>query len=185
MALTREQKEAQVKELTKKMSDASSVILAHYIGLSVAEINALRRQLKTAEAEMKVAKKTLMSLATQQAGLPDIPMEMLEGPVSLIFSFGDPLSGAQIAFRYAKNHSQVELIGGVYDGKLLSKAKVLELAKMPNRDQLLAIFASMLRSPLFRFASLCGSPLTGFAHALKELAEKGGARAEVIPESQS
>jgi len=182
MALTREQKEAQVKELTEKMSGASSVILAHYIGLSVAEISELRNQLKESEAEMKVAKKTLMKLATEQAGLPDISTETLEGPVSLIFSFGDPLSGAQIAFKYSKDHKQVELIGGVYDGKLLSKEEAVELAKMPNRDELLTIFARMIRSPLVSFASMCGSPLTGFARALSELAEKKSSEVEVKAE---
>ena len=169
MALTKDQKQTQVQDLTTKMSDASSIIFANYIGLSVAEISELRSKLREAGAEMKVAKKTLMKLAASDAKLPDFEEASLEGPVSLIFSYGDPLGGAQVAFKFSKEHDKVSLIGGVFEGNLLTKEQAMELAEMPSREQLLSMFVGMIRSPLVSFASMCNSPLTGFARALNEM----------------
>lgn len=181
MALSRDQKEAQVQELTKKMGEAHSIMFANFIGLTVAEVSDLRDRLREANAEMKVAKKTLARIAAKGANLPELPVEELDGPISLIFSFGDPLSGAQIAFKFSKDHEQVKLIGGVFDGKILTLNQSVELAKMPSRDVLLATFASMIRSPLVKFAGICNSPLSGFARALRQMSEKGGFAQEAAP----
>jgi len=173
MALTKEQKKAQITDLTQKLKDAQSVMFAHYIGLSVAEVSDLRQKLKEAEAEMKVAKKTLMKIAAKDAGLPEFEDSAIEGPVACIFSFADPLIGAQVAFKFGKSHPVVELIGGIFEGKVLTKEEATELAKMPSRDVLLATFVAMLRSPLVTFSGICSSPLGGFARALSQMAEKG------------
>ncbi len=172
MAVTRAQKEAQLTELEEKMGKAQSTMFAQYIGLTVSEVGELRQQLREADAEMKVAKKTLMRIATKNAGLPEINEKNLEGPVACIFSFADPLSGAQAAFKFTKDHKQVTLIGGIYDGKLLTKEEAMEMAMMPGREQLLAMFAAMLQSPLVSFVNICSSPLTGMARGLSELAKK-------------
>jgi large subunit ribosomal protein L10 len=172
MALTREEKATQLKDLKEKMQRTQSLMFAQYIGLKVSEIGELRQKLRDAKAEMKVGKKTLMRIAAKECGLPEIPEEKLEGPVACIFSFGDPLSGAQIAFRFGKDHAQVKLIGGIFEGKLLSKEETIEIARMPSREQLLAIFATMLRSPLVSFASMCNAPLSAFARGLSELTKK-------------
>lgn len=183
MALTKAQKQVQLKELTEKMGSASSIIVTHYIGLTVSEVSELRKKLREKNAEMKVAKKTLMKIAAKDAGLPEFDESGMQGPVSLIMSFSDPLSGAQVAFAFGKSHDKVKILGGVYDGKVLTKQQAMELAKMPSREVLLAMFACMIRSPLVSFAGMCNSPLTGFARALKELAEKGGAEPGQQPAS--
>ncbi|MFA7681616.1 MAG: 50S ribosomal protein L10 [Candidatus Peribacteraceae bacterium] len=174
MALSRQQKETQVQELTEKLQKAQSVLFAHYIGMTVTEVSELRRNLKEHNAEMQVAKKTLLKLAAKEAGTPAFDPEAFDGPISLIFSFADPLSGGQVAFKFSKDHKQVEILGGMYDGKILDRDTAMELAQMPSRDVLLAMFVSMIRSPLYSFANICNSPLTGFARALNEMAKKGG-----------
>lgn len=172
MTVTREEKAVILADLTEKMKKAQSMIFANYIGMTVTEVGELRQKLRDGGAEMKVAKKTLMRLAAEGAKLPAIDEDKLEGPVACIFSFEDPLSGAQVAFTFAKDHKQVKLIGGIYAGKLLSADEAVRLAKIPGRQQLLAIFAMMLNSPLRSFASMSNAPLTGFARALSELAKK-------------
>jgi len=174
MALSRDQKQVQLQELTEKMSSSTSVMFTHYIGLSVSEVGELRAKLQEVQSEMKVAKKTLMKLAAAEAGLPELTDEDLPGPISLIFSNDDPLAGAQIAFKFAKDHDQVELVGGIFEGKLLTKEEAVALAKMPSRDVLLATFVGMIQSPLTKFAGACSAPLSGFARALSEMADKGG-----------
>ena len=129
MALTRAQKQAQVKDLTDKFKSAQSVMFAHYIGLTVAEVSELRAKLKEQDAQMQVAKKTLLKLAAKEAGMPEIDADVITGPVSCIFSTTDPLSGAQIAFKFGKSHNQVQILGGIFDGKILTKNEAIELAK--------------------------------------------------------
>ena len=174
MAISKDQKKAQVATLIDKMGKSESVIFAHYIGMNVAENAEFRGKLREGEAEMKVAKKTLIKIAAKEAGLPEIEDGAMEGPVSLIFSYSDPLSGAQVAFTFGKDHEQVQIVGGIFDGKVLTKEEAVALAKMPSRDVLLATFVGMLQSPLRSFSGMCSSPLSGFARALSEMAEKGG-----------
>ena len=171
MAVTRDQKSAQLKELKTKMKSAQSVVFANYIGLTVAEVSELRRKLKTAGAEMKVAKKTLMRLAAKEEGLPVPEESALSGAVACIFSVNDPIVGPQVAHAFAKDHKQVQILGGFFEGKLLSKADAMTLATIPGRQVLLATFAGMLQSPLRSFASIISQPLTGFARALSEKAK--------------
>lgn len=152
MALTKVQKQAQLTELKDKMKKSSSVMFAHYIGLTVHDVSDLRDQLRAQDSEMKVAKKTLMQLAAKDLGLPELTYDTLQGPVACIFSFADPLTGAQVAFKFGKANPQVELIGGIFEGKLLSKEEAIAIAKIPGKQQLLGMFAAMLNSPLSSFA---------------------------------
>jgi large subunit ribosomal protein L10 len=172
MALTRQQKETQLKALAESMKSASSIVFAHYIGLSVSDITKLRSNLRKENAEMKVGKKTLIRLAAKQASLPEIADNLLPGPVACIFSKNEPTSGPGITYAFSKTHPQVKLIGGIFSGQLLSEADALSLAQIPSKQQLLATFMSMCRSPLVSFASACSSPLSGFARALSEVAKK-------------
>ena len=172
MALTRDQKSAQLKELKDKMKSAQSVVFAHYIGLKVSEVSELRRKLKAAGAEMKVAKKTLMRIAATEEGLPVPEESTLPGPIACIFSISDPIVGPQVAFAFSKEHPQISFVGGFFEGKLLSKNDAMTLATIPGRQVLLATFAGMLQSPLRSFMSICNNPLTGFARALSEKAKK-------------
>jgi large subunit ribosomal protein L10 len=174
MAITREQKADQLQELIHNLDKAQSVIFAHYIGMTVSDVSDFRKQLRSQNAEMKVAKKTLMRLAAKEKNLPELPEDQLTGPVACIFSFGDPLTGAQIALKFSKEHPQVAFLGGIFEGKLLSKEEAKSLATIPSREVLLATFAGMVRSPLVSFASMCNAPLGGLARAISEMSKKGG-----------
>lgn len=171
MAPTRQQKEAQVKDLSEKMKNASSVIFAQYMGLSVAGITKLRSNLRKEDAEMQVAKKTLIQLAAKSVNV-DVADEAMPGGVACIFSFKEPTSGASIAFKFAKDNPVVKIIGGVFEGKVLSATDANALATIPSKLQLLAMFMSMCNAPLTQFASALTSPLSGFARAMAELAKK-------------
>jgi len=172
MAVTRAQKAVQLTELQDKLSKSVSVMFAHYIGLKVSDVSDFRRKLKGAKAEMKVAKKTLIKIASKNVGLPEVQDEAMNGPVACIFSFDDPVVGAQIAFAYGKDHPQVKLIGGIFDGKALSTEEALSFAKLPNRLTLLSTVVGLMRAPLSSFAGLSGTPMRSFAMALNELAKK-------------
>lgn len=177
MALTRQQKETQVADLTEKMKNASSVIFTQYLGLTVTAITKLRSSLKKEKAEMKVAKKTLVRLAAKNANIAEISEEQLPADVACIFSFDEPTTGASIAHKFAKDHAQIKLLGGIFSGKILTKNEAMEFATIPSKIQLIGMFMSMCNTPLTQFASACGGPLTGFARALSEISKKKASEA--------
>jgi large subunit ribosomal protein L10 len=181
MALTKQQKSAQLTELKEKMQKSSSVMFAHYIGLTVKNVSDFRDQLKASDAEMKVAKKTLMQLAAKELGMPELTDDSIQGPVACIFSFADPMTGAQVAFKFGKTNPQVELIGGIFEGKLISKEEAITLAKMPNKLQLLGMFAAMLNSPLSSFAR----GLSELAKQKEAPAPKEEPKAETAPAAEA
>lgn len=160
MAVTKAQKAEILTELKEKMQKAKSILFAHYIGMTVSDVSELRSNLKKGNAEMKVAKKNLMRIAAKDTNLPEPPDEMLDGAVACIFSFEDPLTGGQIAFKFAKTHKQVELIGGIWEGKLIGKEEAMAIAQIPGREALLGMFMAM-----------CQGPLSSFARGLSELAK--------------
>lgn len=172
MAITRTAKAELVKDLAEKWKRASSVLFAHYIGLSVASISQLRRQLKAADAEMKVAKKTLLRRAAEALKNPFPEEKDLPGPVACIFNYADPLSGARVAFAFGKEHPQVRLVGAILEGNIVTGTAAVALAQIPPRPVLLAAFASICSAPLQQFASVCNSPLRSFALALQERAKQ-------------
>lgn len=176
MALSRSQKTTQLTELKDKMKKSQSIMFAHYIGLNVAAVSKLRGKLKESKAEMKVAKKSLMQLAAKELQLPEISDETLNGPVACIFSFDDALAGAQVAFTFSKENPQVKLIGGIYDGKIVSAEEAVALAKIPSKLQLLGIFASMLNTPLRSFA-------IGLSEIAKKKAEPAAPAPAAAPEA--
>lgn len=181
MAITRQQKEAQVQDLAQKMKNASSVIFAQYQGLSVSDITKLRGKLKKDKAVMQVSKKTLIQIAAKEAGMPEISDDVISGAVACVFSQGEPTSGPNIVHSFGKDHPHVKILGGIFSGKALSVSEANALATIPSRLQLLATFVGMCSSPLVSFASAISSPLSSFARGVSELAKKKEASAGAPP----
>ncbi|OGJ57472.1 50S ribosomal protein L10 [Candidatus Peribacteria bacterium RIFCSPLOWO2_12_FULL_55_15] len=172
MALTRAEKARLTQDLTEKWKQASSIIFANYSGLSVANISRLRCQLKKVDAEMKVAKKTLLRRAAENLKNPFPEESDLPGPVACIFNYADPLSGARVAFAFGKEHRQFQLIGSIFEGNIFAGPATVSIAQIPPRFTLLQIFAGLCQAPLQQFASICSSPLQSFAIALQERAKQ-------------
>lgn len=175
MALTKDQKRVQITELREDLKKAKSLVWLKYRGLSVLDVSILRRRIRAKNAKMKVAKKTLLRIAAKEEGMTEITDQVMgTEPLVFIFSFEDEVSGAKVAFEFSKENDKVKLTGGLLNGKILSEADAQELARMMNKEELLAKFACMIRSPLTNFASMCSMPLRSFAIGLRQIAEKGG-----------
>jgi len=173
MALTKDQKQAQITELRADLKKAKSLVWLKYRGLTVLDVSNLRRRVRAKNAKMKVAKKTLLRIAAKEEGMTEITDQVMgTEPLAFIFSFEDEVSGAKVAFEFSRENDKVKLTGGLLDGKILSEAEAQELARMLSKEELLAKFAGMLQSPLRNFASICSTPLRSFAIALKEVAAK-------------
>lgn len=171
MAITRQKKEEILNGLKDSFASAKSVAFIQYEGMTVAEVTDLRAKLRSADVDMKVAKKTLMKIAAKEHGV-ELPAEIMEGTVAAIFSKNDPAAGPKFIKQTAKTVEVLKLLGGVMEAKVLSRKDMQELADLPSREQLLAKFIGMMQAPLYGLRGLMEGPTSAFARALQELAKQ-------------
>ncbi len=144
------QKEADVAELSKRISDSSSVVVVEYRGLSVADLTDLRNALRKEGVDMKVYKNTIAQRAVDQLGLEGLDAA-LKGPNALVFG-ADQVAPARVLADFAKGHEKLILKSGIVDGAVVDEATIKTLASLPNKDGMLAKFASLLNAPVIKFA---------------------------------
>ncbi len=144
-------KQEVVKEIVTKAKASSGLVVAEYRGLTVAQIQDLRRALAAEHASMNVYKNSLVERASEELGYADLK-QVLEGPNAIFFS-EDVSSGAKVLAKFAKRYGDsLNIKGGIFEGQFADKAKVLEVAKLPNKEGLLAMLLSCLQAPVRQFA---------------------------------
>lgn len=140
-------KQEAVNELKAKMEQAKSVVIAEYRGLTVEKTEALRRQLRKEGCELFVAKNNISRRAAESLGYNDLHNDFV-GPNGVVFSFNDGVSAAKVLHEFAKKNPKLVVKSGVVDGGYYNPAEIKQIAALPNRDTLLAMFATQLYAPL-------------------------------------
>jgi large subunit ribosomal protein L10 len=162
-----QEKVASVAELKEQLERATIVMSGEYRGMTVKEMQTLRRKLREGGLEVKVVKNTLLRIAANEAGKAEVT-EIVEGPTALAMAYGDIIEAAKAITDYANTAPQAfSLRGGYLDGAVLSANDLKDLAKIPPRPVLLAQFMGLMESPLVGFLGLMESPLREF-HGLVE-----------------
>jgi len=176
MPVTKQKKADILKDLDTYFNDAKSVVFTNYKGVSVKDISTLRRQLAAKDCKFKVAKKTLIKIAAAKAGFKDIPDESFTGQVGAAFSQGDEVAAAKILYDFSKTHEQIQLLGALMEGRALTKAETMVLAKLPGRQELLSRLVGSMKAPVSNFHGVLYALLRNFVgvvSAYKEKMEKG------------
>lgn len=174
MALSRGRKEEILAALVAEFQSAKSAFFTSYTGLSVDEISKLRSDLRASGAKMTVAKKTLIQLAAKQALDLEVPADLLPGPIGVVFGLEDEIAAAKTVAKWTKDTKEkVALEGGIFEGRVLTKAEAVALSQIPSREELLAKLVGSLQSPISGFVRSLKSPLNGFTTVLRELSTKG------------
>jgi large subunit ribosomal protein L10 len=171
-----------VAELTERIARSTMAVATVYLGLTVAEMGALRRQLRQAGVELRVIKNSLFRLAAQQAGRPELA-ELAEGPTAIAFAYGDIIAPARALAEYVRTAKNAFALRRAFtDGQSLSIRDLEELARLPSREVLIAQVAGALQAPLARLYYLLSASLTNPAgtllnSSLRDLQGLLGARA--------
>jgi len=146
-----EAKQSVVKEIIEKAQGSSTIVVAEYRGLSVAQLQELRRALRKEEAELCVYKNSLVERAGEELGYKDWN-EILSGPNAIIFS-KEISNGAKVVAKYAKRFGDtLKVKGGIVEGKFVNADEMKAVAKLPGREGLLSMFLSCLQAPVRQFA---------------------------------
>lgn len=169
-------KKAKVKELSDKLKEAKSFVLADYRGLTVEQDTQLRRAMREAGVEYTVLKNSIIRFAAQENGY-DALDEYLKGPTALAISLQDPVAPSKLLSKFAKQYDKLEIKAGVVEGNVLDLDGIKSIANLPSREELIAKTVGGLSSPLYGIVNVLSANLRGLAVALNAIAEKKQAEA--------
>jgi len=166
----RAQKEKVVEELGQIFESSGVVVVAHYQGLTVAEMQDLRAKVREAGGSVRVAKNRLAKIAldgTPAAGIADL----MTGMTVLAYS-EDPVAAAKAADEYAKDNDKYVILGGAMGENILDTDGVKAVAKMPSREELIASIVGCIGAPASNIAGAIGAPASNIASVLSTIEEK-------------
>jgi large subunit ribosomal protein L10 len=172
-ALDRAEKKEAVATLHDVFAKTSVVVVAQYSGLTVAQMQRLRKQMKQAGARVQVAKNRLAQIALKGTDVASIG-PLLKGPTLFAHS-SDPVAAAKAAVAFAKDHEKFVLLGGAMGKTALDVDGVRSLATLPSLDELRAKLLGLLTAPATKLAQLANAPAAKVARVLKAYAEKDAA----------
>ncbi len=176
--MARPDKAAKVAEFAEAFSNSAATVLTDYRGLSVKDLQNLRRSLGE-NATYAVAKNTLAAIAAKEAGIEGVE-DTLVGPTAIAFISGDVATVAKGLRDFAKANPALVIKGGVMDGKFLDAKAVLKLADLESREVLLSKMAGALQANLSRAAYMLAAPLSQGARALGALETAAQANPSLI-----
>ena len=168
--MARPDKAAKVAEIADQFSNSAAVVLTDYRGLTVKDMQDLRRSLG-GEATYAVAKNTLTAIAAKEAGIEGVE-DTLVGPTAIAFISGDVASVTKGLKAFAKDHEALVIKGGVMDGKFLDAKTVLKLADLESREVLLSKMAGALKANLSKAVSTFAAPTSKLARVVGALEAK-------------
>lgn len=148
---TIEAKKQVVDEIAKKFNESQSSVLVDYRGLNVAEITALRKELRDNNIDYKVYKNTLARRAVADTDLSEL-QETLAGPTAIAFGKDDVVAPAKILHNFSKEHDALEIKGGVIEGKVATLDEIKELSTLPDYNGLVSMLLSVLQAPIRNLA---------------------------------
>jgi large subunit ribosomal protein L10 len=169
----RAQKEKVVDELGQIFESSGVVVVAHYVGLTVAEMQVLRARMRDAGGAVRVAKNKLAKIALEGKPCASIS-NLLTGMTVLAYS-EDPVAAAKVMEDYAKDNQKLVILGGAMGDAALDPAGVKAVAAMPSREELIASVVACIGAPASSLAGAIGAPASNIAGILKTLEEREAA----------
>jgi len=168
--VNRNEKAELIETLQSTLSEATAVVVTHQTGLTVAESSDLRGRMREAGAGFKVTKNRLTKIVLQGTKYEDIT-DLFTGPTAMGTS-ADPVSAAKTLVAFAKENDKLTIVGGALDGKVLDKAGVEALAKLPSLDELRASLVGLLNAPATKVARVAQAPVAKLARVIQARADQ-------------
>jgi large subunit ribosomal protein L10 len=169
----RAEKKASVAALNGVFRETPLVVVAHYSGLTVAQMQTLRRQMREAGATVQVAKNRLAKIALEGTEMASIA-GLLKGPTLLAYS-QDPVVAAKVAVAFAKDYEKLVILGGAMGKTVLNVEAIRSLATLPSLDALRARLVGLIQAPATKLAQLTTAPASKLARVVKAYSEKDAA----------
>jgi len=172
MAITRAKKEQLVEKLTSTFKDTKSVVFTEFSAVQVSQMEEMRKKARQEGVRVIVAKKTLMNIAAKEAGVEDLDTSNLPNSVVSLFGTEDEVSAAKLAAEFAKEHDDVNIVGGIFEGSFASADQMIALSKIPSREELYAKLVGSINAPVSGFVNVLAGNLRGLVTTLKAIQEQ-------------
>jgi large subunit ribosomal protein L10 len=169
----RAQKEKVVEELGQIFASSGVVVVARYEGMTVAEMQGLRAEMRAAGGSVRVAKNRLAKIALEGRPCASIG-KLLTGMTVLAYS-EDPVAAAKVTEKFAKGNDKFVILGGAMGDAALDPAGVKAVASLPSREELIAQVVACIGAPAANLAGAIGAPAANIAGILKTIEEKAAA----------
>jgi large subunit ribosomal protein L10 len=163
-----------IQGFSEILKGAQAVYVSRNMGLSVAEVTELRKQLRATGAVHKVVKNTLAIKAAQAAGIGGLEA-YLSGPTVITVSMTDIVAPAKVLTAYAKDHEKLQVAGGIVEGKAQTTADVKAIAELPSKEQLVAKLLGSLQGPATGMVRVVNGPATNLVRVLAAITDKKAA----------
>ncbi len=168
--MDRAQKEKVVEELGQIFESSGVVVVAHYEGMTVSEMQDLRAKMRDAGGSVRVAKNKLAKIALEGQPCASIA-EYLTG-MTVLASSEDPVAAAKVVQDYSKENEKLVILGGSMGENALDPAGVKAVAAMPSREELIASIVGCIGAPASNIAGAIGAPASNIASILSTIEEK-------------
>ena len=165
------QKKELVSNLKASLNNSNLLVVTHYSGLNVKEIEDLRSKMREADVNFKVTKNRLTKLALPGTSFENIS-ELFSGPTAIAYS-KDPILAAKIAVNFSKKNNKLKIIGGSFEGKLLSDEQVKFLASLPSLDEIRGKIINLLNASSTKIAIILKTPANQLAQVIKAKSTQG------------
>jgi large subunit ribosomal protein L10 len=171
MAVTRAKKQEQVEKLGTELKKVSSVIVATYSKLTVAQDYELRKTLRSSGAKYRVVKNTLAERAAKGTKAEEV-LKGLSGVTSIAYTEGDPVALAKALAKYAKDNPEFTFKAGVVEGRVVSIKEIESLATMPSKEEIYSKLLFLLNAPAQRLVTAMNAVGRDLAVVISQGVEK-------------
>lgn len=171
MAKTREQKEKIVADLSEKLSKTKMAVLSDFRGLKMDEMEELRNLFYNEGMDFKVVKTILLGLAVKNAQV-DLDISLFKDkPLAIGFGYKDEIMPTKVIYQFSRSHKNLEILGGILDGKLINTEEVKKFALLPSQEELYAKLVGGISAPISRMINVLAGNLRGLVNVLRAYKE--------------
>ncbi|MEO5338232.1 MAG: 50S ribosomal protein L10 [Magnetospirillum sp. WYHS-4] len=171
--MDRTEKQELVAQFRSLFEGSGAVVVAHYSGMTVAQLEILRKRMREAGANFKVSKNRLTRLALEGTDFQGL-QDLFKGPTAIAYS-KDPVAPAKVAVEFAKTNDKLVILGGGMGKQVLDVEGVKALASLPSLDELRGKLVGLLVAPATKIAGVVQAPAGKLARVVKAYADKGEA----------
>ena len=154
--ISKEKKQVYINEMTTQFDKSEAVIVTHYQGLTVKQLDELRKRMREHGIQFKITKNKITRLALEKTRCKELS-KLFTGPTAIALS-SDAITSAKILTNFSRENSNLKILGGIMGGDILDVAGVLNVATLPSLEEARAKIAGILRSPAQKIASILLAP---------------------------
>lgn len=175
MPKTRAQKSEILEELKDRLSKSKSLVFTDYKGMTMSQMDVLRRALDDVSAQFSITKNTLLKIALKETGYKVDDDAIFEGPIATLFSYGDEIAGIKALTKAFKDSGIGKTKAGFLNDEFLTEAKVKQLAELPSKEELRAKVVGSLGAPLYGIVGVLQANLRNLVYTVEAIRKsKGG-----------